>query len=91
MADITLSLSLSLSLSVRGVCVCNHQEGHLPVVKYLIEDAKANAQCETTEFDTPYALALSRGRKDVSDYLKDIAGVLPFVKSVVVKEVEKRR
>ncbi|QDZ25772.1 hypothetical protein HOP50_18g83130 [Chloropicon primus] len=67
------------------------QEGHLPVVKYLIEDAKANAQCETVHFDTPYALALSRGRKEVSDYLKDIAGVLPFVKSKVMKEVEERR
>ena len=43
------------------------QEGHLAVVKYLIEDAKANAQCETVHFDTPYALALSRGRKEVSD------------------------
>ncbi len=67
------------------------QEGHLPVVKYLIEDAKANAQCETVQFDTPYALALSRGRKEVSDYLKDIAGVLPFVKANVMKEVEERR
>ena len=38
-----------------------------------------------------HTLALSRGRKDVSDYLKDIAGVLPFVKSVVVTAVEKRR
>lgn len=67
------------------------QEGHLPVVKYLIEDAKANAQCETIHFDTPYALALSRGRKEVSDYLKDIAGVLPFVKAKVMREVEERR
>ena len=67
------------------------QEGHLEVVKYLIEEAKASAQCETIHFDTPYALALSRGWKEVSDYLKDIAGVLPFVKSKVMKEVEQRR
>ena len=66
-------------------------EGHLPVVKYLVEDAKANANCETVGFDTPYALALSKGMKQVSDYLKNVAGVLPFVKSHVVKQVQDTR
>ena len=65
--------------------------GRLDMVKYLCEEAMANVNCETVNYDSPYALALGSGKQDVANYLKNVIGVIPFIKAKVIKELDRRR
>eukprot|EP00217_Crustomastix_stigmatica_P003260 CAMPEP_0183823224 /NCGR_PEP_ID=MMETSP0803_2-20130417/66033_1 /TAXON_ID=195967 /ORGANISM="Crustomastix stigmata, Strain CCMP3273" /LENGTH=2136 /DNA_ID=CAMNT_0026068117 /DNA_START=39 /DNA_END=6446 /DNA_ORIENTATION=+ len=66
------------------------EAGHLQVVKFLSK-ALANVSCETHDYETPYQLALLNGHHHVANYLKDVVGVVPFVKQHVFDSVRERR
>lgn len=65
--------------------------GKLDMVKYLVEEARVNVNPETNDYDTPYALALASGNQEVGNYLKDVVGVIPFIKSRIVSTLDAKR
>eukprot|EP00218_Dolichomastix_sp_CCMP3274_P010413 CAMPEP_0170140244 /NCGR_PEP_ID=MMETSP0033_2-20121228/6229_1 /TAXON_ID=195969 /ORGANISM="Dolichomastix tenuilepis, Strain CCMP3274" /LENGTH=2010 /DNA_ID=CAMNT_0010376445 /DNA_START=16 /DNA_END=6048 /DNA_ORIENTATION=- len=64
--------------------------GHLEVVR-LLSNERADVNCETDAYETPYQLALLHGQNHVASYLKDVVGVVPFVKAHIFESVQTKR